>query len=170
MLHGCGWAHVNLKENKVLVTETVEDLGQPGVHCTIIDLGSAIQTGTQSHCQLLFIHAWICGNAQSNFKKLICVECQCSVMKADTRWCALSWSTELISSMPLNKNYFADVTCASLVVSVEVYTYTTSVADALNICILSRRSRFSGLSLWSDCCHIQHVTRASCGKLGRRWH
>ncbi len=59
MLHGCGWAYVNLKENKVLVTETTDDAGQPGLHCTITDLGSAIQTSKQFHCQLLFIHGYV---------------------------------------------------------------------------------------------------------------
>ena len=63
MLHGCGWAFVNLKEDKVLVTETDDALGQPGLHCTIIDLGAAIQTGKQ---MLATLHTWICCNSQSN--------------------------------------------------------------------------------------------------------
>ncbi len=49
MLHGCNWAYVNLKEDKVLVAETTDDPGQPGVHCTIIDLGAAIHIGKQTH-------------------------------------------------------------------------------------------------------------------------
>ncbi len=51
MLHGCGWAYVSLKEDKVLVAETGDDAGQPGLHCTITDLGSAIQAGKLTHCQ-----------------------------------------------------------------------------------------------------------------------
>ena len=61
MLHGRGWAYVNLKENKVLVmvTETADDPAQSGLHCSIIDLGSAIQTGKQIYCQLLFVHGYV---------------------------------------------------------------------------------------------------------------
>ena len=59
MLHGCGWAYVNLKENKVLVAETADDPGQPGLHCTIIDLGAAIPSGKQFQCQPLFIHGYV---------------------------------------------------------------------------------------------------------------
>ena len=59
MLHGCGWAYVNLKDSKVLVAETADDPGQPGLLCTIIDLGAAIRTGKQFQCQPLFIHGYV---------------------------------------------------------------------------------------------------------------
>jgi hypothetical protein len=50
---------VNLKQDKVLVAETADDLDQPGLHCTIIDMGSAMRTRKQFQCLPLFIQGYV---------------------------------------------------------------------------------------------------------------
>ena len=41
MLHDCGFAHVNLKANKILCKR----LSDGSMHCRITDLGSAMREG-----------------------------------------------------------------------------------------------------------------------------
>jgi len=41
VLHGCGWAHVNLKWTKLLFKRLLDGT----IHCTITDLGSALKEG-----------------------------------------------------------------------------------------------------------------------------
>ena len=39
VLHGCGWAHVNLKPSKVQIKKAENS---PKLHCTVVDLGCSI--------------------------------------------------------------------------------------------------------------------------------